>query len=389
MTLPNDTPSLLLNLTRFGEIKTAYHNNPKVIRSSSVSQTYKTLFLTFNKKKRSNVAVVVNDKKINIHFDKAIKQKNDTKITEINLQTRKTQSFQRKLLGLDKFGASLVHVNKLLNKDYERIQRKVPAHMPHFIDKNIMNEVVKKWEKEFNVTSSNRFRSDDDMQYTFSYFYYLIHHGKKEKLSDVFKKVDRNNNGILEPYEVQLLAYMFWKQKVNIGENQFSFDGAMTQEYHDIFNKKLNQSLSEKSPKINYSIFKSFELAEKIPRRRIPKYKHQMMELDQVAFHMIRDSPEDVNNQLDGVRFKLPKFVCLNDDMNSTSPHPEVVKTLNNFYEWYFPQRSQFELPDGTVNSITNIIELRKSTDFEFKLFLNLIIIGIVILFIICLRFCY
>lgn len=386
ITLPLETQSLIVDLSKFDEIKTAYHNNPKIIRVSSISQTYKTLFLLFNKKKRSNAVVVVNDKKMSINFVK--KPKNETKITEINHQTRKIQMFHsRKLLGLDKFGASLVHVNKLLNKDYERIQRKVPAHMPHFIDRNIMSEVVKKWEKEFNVTSSNRFRSDDDMQYTFTYFYYLIHHGEKEKLRDVFNKLDRNKNGILEPYEIQMLSYMFWKKKVNIGENSFSFEGSMTKEYHGLFMKKLNQSLKDDS-KVDYQVFKNFEYSSKIPRKIIPKYKHQLMNLDQVAFHMIKDNPDDVNNQLDDVRYKLPKFICLNDDMNSTSPNSDVVYSLNSFYQWYFPERSKYELPDETRNEITNILELREITDFEIKLYLNIYIIGIVILFIIFLRFC-
>ena len=48
----------------------------------------------------------------------------------------------RKLL--DTFGDSLRHVNKLFNNMYGYNARKVPAHMPHLIDKNIMYELQEK-----------------------------------------------------------------------------------------------------------------------------------------------------------------------------------------------------------------------------------------------------
>ena len=42
---------------------------------------------------------------------------------------------------LDTFGDSLRHVNKLFNKEFGHSARKVPGHMPHMIDKNIMYEL--------------------------------------------------------------------------------------------------------------------------------------------------------------------------------------------------------------------------------------------------------
>lgn len=42
---------------------------------------------------------------------------------------------------LDTFAESLLHVNALLNKRYGYKARKVPAHMPHFVDKHIMTNL--------------------------------------------------------------------------------------------------------------------------------------------------------------------------------------------------------------------------------------------------------
>ncbi len=45
---------------------------------------------------------------------------------------------------LDTFGDSLKHVNNLYNKAYGHKPRKVPAHMPHMINKEIMEELQNK-----------------------------------------------------------------------------------------------------------------------------------------------------------------------------------------------------------------------------------------------------
>lgn len=42
---------------------------------------------------------------------------------------------------LDTFGDSLRHVNRLYNNAFGYSARKVPAHMPHFIDRTIMYDL--------------------------------------------------------------------------------------------------------------------------------------------------------------------------------------------------------------------------------------------------------
>jgi hypothetical protein len=47
--------------------------------------------------------------------------------------------------------------------------------MPHMLDRHIIEEMQHRWSGEFEATSAHRFRAGDDMQYAFSYFYYLMH----------------------------------------------------------------------------------------------------------------------------------------------------------------------------------------------------------------------
>lgn len=45
--------------------------------------------------------------------------------------------------------------------------------------------------------------------------------------------------------------------------------------------------------------------------------------------------------QLDSVRQRKSKFVCINDDL--TEATPEMKDLIKNFYESFFPLPSQFE----------------------------------------------
>ena len=79
---------------------------------------------------------------------------------------------RRTLLG--EYGDSLRWVNRLYTREFGKETRKAPAHMPHMIDVAIENELQGRWPELFDDTSSHRFRHSHDMQYSFSYFYYLM-----------------------------------------------------------------------------------------------------------------------------------------------------------------------------------------------------------------------
>jgi Stealth protein CR3, conserved region 3 len=118
---------------------------------------------------------------------------------------------------LDKFSDSLAHVGSLLNQEYGYAARKVPAHMPHMIQRDVFAELHRKWESQFNATSSHKFRASDDMQFAFSYFYYLMHETKKHTARSFFTdKLDRNGDGLLEDFEIRYLALMFKDKKVKL-----------------------------------------------------------------------------------------------------------------------------------------------------------------------------
>lgn len=112
---------------------------------------------------------------------------------------------QRRLL--DHYGESLKHVGRLLNKAFVPEARRVPAHMPHFLQKPVLERMVNLWKDEFDATSSHQTRAGDDMQYAFSYFYYYMGERMPYNFTDVWNtELDVNHDGILDSNEMRTIA---------------------------------------------------------------------------------------------------------------------------------------------------------------------------------------
>jgi hypothetical protein len=108
---------------------------------------------------------------------------------------------------LDHYGDSLKHVNNLLNKAFTPDSRRVPAHMPHYLQRSIIKRMQSLWKKEFEVTSSHQTRAGDDMQYAFSYFHYMMHERRPYNFTTVFdQELDVNGDGILDHNEMRTIA---------------------------------------------------------------------------------------------------------------------------------------------------------------------------------------
>ena len=123
---------------------------------------------------------------------KQIRDREEQRIVE---ERYKTTFHQRSLL--DAFSGSLLHVNRIYNRAFGYKARKVPSHMPHMVDVDIMEELQAKFPREFDETSSHKLRSKNDMQFALSYFYYVIDQTKEFNVSRVFEEVDADRSGRL------------------------------------------------------------------------------------------------------------------------------------------------------------------------------------------------
>jgi len=72
------------------------------------------------------------------------------------------------------------------------------------------------------------------------------------------------------------------------------------------------------------------------------KNHYEIMNLDEVAFFMLDDNYTNVQLELDNIRARKHKFICLNDDMKFRNE--KSIKAVHDFYESILPLPSSFEL---------------------------------------------
>ena len=95
----------------------------------------------------------------------------------------------------DTFADSLKHVNRLYNRAFGHTARKVIAHMPHFLDRTIVDEMQAAFPEEWEATSAHRLRSPEDMQFAFAYYWFLMSQQKEFDAREQFEALDIDHDG--------------------------------------------------------------------------------------------------------------------------------------------------------------------------------------------------
>lgn len=257
---------------------------------------------------------------------------------------------------VDTFGESLKYVNRLYSKTFKPEVRKVPAHMPHFISKDVMEELQARFPSQFEETSSHKLRSPRDMQYAFSYMYYIIDMPEAFNLSETWGTYfDTDASGDLDENE-------FWTLIVYIS------GGTPT-------GQELNETLKEiancTGKKVEEDLWpirlEEFARCNKTTERiRISmnkhKYHHEEFDSSSVGFVMVWNNDTTLQGKLDGIRFRRHKFICLNDNVDHNSPEAvKTLKMLRDFYESLYPNPSSFELPQGVTNAYLHVDEFKNA----------------------------
>ncbi|XP_029969140.1 N-acetylglucosamine-1-phosphotransferase subunits alpha/beta isoform X1 [Salarias fasciatus] len=280
----------------------------------------------------------------------------------------------------DTFADSLRYVNKLLNSQFGFTSRKVPAHMPHMIDRLIMQELQDTFPDEFDKTSGHRVRHSEDMQFAFSYFYFLMSAQQHLNVSEVFDEIDTDHSGVLSDREIRTLATRIHELPLSLqdltGLEQMLINCSKTlptnltqlhlvnptqEAYYDPSMPPVTKGLILHCKPITERIHKAFKDQN--------KYKFEIMGEEEIAFKMVRTNVSHVVGQLDDIRKNPRKFICLNDNIDHTHKDAATVKAvLRDFYESMFPLPSQFELPREYRNRFLHMEELQEWRVYRDKL---------------------
>lgn len=224
----------------------------------------------------------------------------------------------------DTYHDSLVYTNLLLISLFGNAERYVPAHMPHLINKAVLAKIEQRIAAQFANTMSHRFRSSDDLQFAFMYFYFLRHF-EQEKEDQYYDSLwdrflDMDHNGVLDPNEFRTLASVVFDNKVTPEFPRFHglrdrnladllecvAPEKTTEESYTVAGKTV-QTVTKTRDAITYPIS-----AGTLPSRRFARYKQCARAVKAMAnafpfsakFRMAMDDP---------VAFQM-----LDDDFNST-----------------------------------------------------------------------
>ncbi|XP_043262661.1 N-acetylglucosamine-1-phosphotransferase subunits alpha/beta isoform X1 [Colletes gigas] len=288
---------------------------------------------------------------------------------KINNKPNYSDQWKLRTRQLDTYAESLLYVNRIYNMAYGFERRRVPAHMPHLIDKWIVADMHKKFENEFKKTSSHKVRNSEDMQFAFSYYYFLASEKRKVPIEEIFDTFDTDKSGTWSDREIRTLLSRLYPLPLDYSL-VVEFENAITNcsnhvKITEISNPPQGERYLDSSlPIVSKELIAKCEsVSNKIEARFGEKklYPHEIIRAGKnEIFEMLTSNVSLTVQLLDEIRRDPKKFICLNDDMDPLRrSENEIVRALlNDFYRSLYPLRSTFELPLQYRNLFTHRHEL-------------------------------
>ena len=294
----------------------------------------------------------------------------------------------------DTYAASLIHVNRLYTKAFGAELRKVPAHMPHMIDAALMRDLQARWPDEWNATSSHRFRSGRDMQYSFAYYYYVMSRERNTPLDQLHflrTAVDSDGDGFLDEREMHTLAAIVHNKSPKLEDiaalRECAFNSSSSSSSSNYDSTRSSGLLaasgvsSHALPLGSGRVHKKFSLevviypsiAQVLACSLVSAGLRQNVQWTQrrpshilgtdkdVSFEMIGDNITESTNRLNSIRARQSKFICVNDNIRSTNETvvAALQAALKEFFLAFYPLPSTFELPVHKSNPSLYLDECR------------------------------
>ena len=270
---------------------------------------------------------------------------------------------------LDTYAESLLYVNRIYNVAYGFERRRVPAHMPHLIDKWIVDDMQRKFGHEFKKTSSHKVRNSEDMQFAFSYFYFLASEKRGVPIEEIFDRFDTDRSGTWSDREIRTLLSRLYPLPLDYSL-VVEFENAITNCSNFMKISKISHPpvgeryLDSSLPIVSKELIANCESVSKTTETKFGErklYPHEIIKAGKhEIFEMLTSNVSLTVQLLDEIRRDPKKFICLNDDMDPIRhSENEIVRALlNDFYRSLYPLRSTFELPLQYRNLFTHRHEL-------------------------------
>ncbi len=303
------------------------------------------------------------------HLTKGGQLKDLLKAEEHNPST----AVHRKLM--DAYGDSMLFVNELYTHQYGFSNRLAIPHMPHLVDGAVFRDLRAKFPSQWEATSSHQIRQSDDMQFSFSYFHFLINEMETFDIRRVFLEYDTDVSGTWSDREIRTLLARIHSLPLRLDDIN-SFEKIII----DCHTKLEQRASTPKPPEVSLAFERYYD--SKLPLVTsflvencaplvaflrdsfgdMSKYRHQIVQNGEkyTSFTRITSNISQVVSALDDLRKHPKKFVCINDntDPRDETANKMVNAVLNDYLESVLPVPSSFELPSDYRNKFLHTDEL-------------------------------
>ncbi|XP_017476458.1 PREDICTED: N-acetylglucosamine-1-phosphotransferase subunits alpha/beta-like [Rhagoletis zephyria] len=278
---------------------------------------------------------------------------------------------------LDAYADSLIYVNHMYNQVFGVQSRQVVAHMPHYVDVDIIRRMQERFADRFAHTSASQFRNSEDMQFSFSYFHFLMSETEECTAEEALRQFDTDQSGRLSLNELKTLAIHMVEQLPLTEENSLLFFGdlrncSLPPECHlppvNGSSSSSGRSIWQQELPVDLPIdqllnctFLREKIASKWPKRN--RNRFETLNDDEVAFKMLRSNATVLEEELDELRRVRKKFICLNDNLEHGVNHTadaQLHGLLQKFFSSLLPVPSAFERPPGQENRLLYIDQYRE-----------------------------
>ncbi|XP_050093611.1 N-acetylglucosamine-1-phosphotransferase subunits alpha/beta [Anopheles aquasalis] len=331
-------------------------------------------------------------------------------------QDRKQGAHQRSANGTmpaksssqDMFAQSLIHSNRVFNLAYGFHHRKVLAHVGFLLDVEIIERMLERFRKEFRVTKQHRFRAENDMQYAFSYYHFLMSETRNKTVGEIFDDFDTDSSGTWSDREIRTLLAKVYSLPLDWSAVRF-FEEVVTNcslQQNNYLPLEHQQDQRRVYPTLVYERYEDStiptvtralvmacgELADmlRVNFGKVPRYRFHVSPKTAGLysnFKMLTSNITQVVDALDELRKSPKKFNCINDNLSGDRPEENqlVAALLEDFYLSLFPARSSFELEAMYRNRFQYYDEYRSWLRRKL-LFRNSVYIVCAAVFLVCVR---
>ena len=219
--------------------------------------------------------------------------------------------------------------------------------MPHLLHRPLLSRIEHEFPAAVAATLRHRFREGTDLQFAFLYFHFrsgLDATRRETSLAAWLHWLDLDRDGALDAHEFRLLAEMLYGESDTTTMRRLAEcvtnRSVVWREREDPAGNLRGREVVEGKVMID-QVMACEEVVRMLRQHATYVPLVEVKTDEDVAFQMISDDIADTQRQLDSVRRRKSKFICINDDIKQKNEQLDAI--IHDFYESFFPTPSQFE----------------------------------------------